>query len=418
MRYPPAMRLAALLLLIAATTAHCEAQWEIEDSHTTASLRGIHNVGGGVAWASGTGGTVLRTLDDGKTWQTCAIPLAGTKDTAEKLDFRGIQAFDALTAIVMSSGPGDLSRLYKTTDGCQTWKLLFTNPDKDGFWDGVVARVAEAGAEYSCPAGSKIISGTILGDPAVHKSNQYDTSTLPSYYLANFEVGINCSKEELDPSAASIFAVAKEGAFAASNSLVERLGPDTYWIAVGRRLIQYNVRYSVPSRYPTQVFCDIHFPVSSPSPSAGVFSLAIKPGSVEQFRAWKLGGFQLKAPQCERADMVVVGGDYTAPNNRQSTAAYTGGTNKFQVAQTLPGGYRSSVAYDSTTKTWITVGPNGTDISTDDGRNWRALTPTSRDAPDADKNWNALSLPFVVGPKGRIGKLRKDALPITAEGKN
>ena len=126
------MRLAALLLLIATTAS---AQWEIEDSHTTASLRGIHNIGGGVAWASGTGGTVLRTLDDGKTWQTCPIPLAGTKDTAEKLDFRGIQAFDENTAIVMSSGPGDQSRLYKTTDGCQTWKMVMTSKNPKGFWD-------------------------------------------------------------------------------------------------------------------------------------------------------------------------------------------------------------------------------------------------------------------------------------------
>ncbi len=108
--------------------------------------------------------------------------------------------------------------------------------------------------------------------------------------------------------------------------------------------------------------------------------------------------------------MVVVGGDYTAPDTRQDTAAFTGGTNKFQPAQTPPGGYRSAVAYDSATKTWITVGPNGTDISTDDGRNWRALKPTLQDAPDADKNWNALSLPFVVGPHGRIGKLRATAI--------
>ncbi len=107
------------------------AQWEIEPSHTTASLRGVDNVGGGVVWASGTDGTVLRTLD-GQLWQTCAIPPGG-----EKLDFRGIQAFNKNTAIVMSSGPGDQSRLYKTTDGCQTWKLIFTNPDKDGFWDAI-----------------------------------------------------------------------------------------------------------------------------------------------------------------------------------------------------------------------------------------------------------------------------------------
>src|SRR6266567_6456316 len=134
-----------LLLLTSLATKKIQAQFDIEDSNTTASLRGIHNIGGGVAWASGTNGTVLRTEDGGYLWQTCTIPPG-----AEKLDFRGIQAFNENTAIVMSSGLGDLSRLYKTTDGCQTWKLLFTNPDKEGFWDGLVADKA---------------GGVVIGDP-------------------------------------------------------------------------------------------------------------------------------------------------------------------------------------------------------------------------------------------------------------
>jgi hypothetical protein len=79
-------------------------------------------------------------------------------------------------------------------------------------------------------------------------------------------------------------------------------------------------------------------------------------------------------------------------------------------AETPPHGYRSAVAYDTVNNTWITVGPNGTDISLDDGKNWQPLKPGPQDQPDADKNWNALSLPFVVGAKGRIGKLRPDAL--------
>ena len=98
------------------------------------------------------------------------------------------------------------------------------------------------------------------------------------------------------------------------------------------------------------------------------------------------------------------------PDNPESTAAFSAGTNRFSLAQTPPHGYRSAVAYDPVTKTWITVGPNGTDISTDDGRNWRALKPSPTDTPDADRNWNALSLPFVVGPHGRIGILRPTAL--------
>jgi hypothetical protein len=104
---------------------------------------------------------------------------------------------------------------------------------------------------------------------------------------------------------------------------------------------------------------------------------------------------------------VVVGGDYKSPETSDGTAAYfPTDRNKWAAARTMPHGYRSAVAYDAAAKEWITVGPNGTDVSTDDGKNWSALRPdvARGEAADADRNWNALSLPFVVGPKGRIGK--------------
>jgi hypothetical protein len=47
-------------------------------------------------------------------------------------------------------------------------------------------------------------------------------------------------------------------------------------------------------------------------------------------------------------------------------------------------------------KAWIAAGTNGSDISRDDGKTW---------TPIDDGNWNALSLPFVVGPHGRIARL-------------
>ena len=75
--------------------------WDAEHSGTDQPLRGIHAAGNGVAWASGARGTVLRTEDSGYVWQRCAMP-----EGAEKLDFRSIWAWDAQTAIVMSSGPG------------------------------------------------------------------------------------------------------------------------------------------------------------------------------------------------------------------------------------------------------------------------------------------------------------------------
>jgi hypothetical protein len=370
------MRLAVLLLLIAATTAHSEAQWEIQDSNTTASLRGIHNVGGGVAWASGTNGTVLRTEDGGYLWQTCSIPPG-----AAKLDFRGIQAFDENTAIVMSSGPGDLSRLYKTTDGCQTWKLLFTNPDKDGFWDSL--------------NGDRYILA-VLGDPVAGQ--------FPVFYSRdNGNTWARLQHHKLS-------AQEGEGGFAASNSLML---PPRFTTELSVRFVtggtsgaylHHNRWHWIGdfARWQTSEATKLHLGGAS---SSGAFSIEM---------GCKESGFAATCP------VVVVGGDYQRPDQRDRTALFASipdhsqNFTDFKSAQTPPHGYRSAVAYDPATKTWFTVGPNGTDISTDDGRNWRALTPSSLDEKDADKNWNALSLPFVVGPHGRIGKLRATALGSTA----
>ena len=376
-----------LVSLVIFFPSHSKAQWEIEDSHTSASLRGIDNVGGGVAWASGTGGTVLRTLDDGKTWQPCPIPLAGTKDTAEKLDFRGIQAFDERTAIVMSSGPSDLSRLYKTTDGCQTWKLLFTNPDKDGFWDALRALDRD--------------KFEVAGDSVNHLvGNEKTGHVIPVWRLSEgSDITENYTEHFFE-----LHAEPSEGGFAASNStLAIGLHPHRdpiwsyQWLATqtpDHSFIHREAAEETNTCEPCRMgYLKVETPMSQGVSSAGIFSLA--------FREDHFG--------------VAVGGDYQKPQATIKTAIYSGDAGTTWLpAHTPPHGYRSSVAYDPNEKTWITVGPNGTDISTDDGRNWRALMPSALDEKDADKNWNALSLPFVVGPKGRIGKLRPTALGAVA----
>jgi hypothetical protein len=363
------------------TTGAARAQWTIEDSGTTADLRGIFNVGGGVAWASGTNGTVLRTEDGGYVWQNCAIPPG-----PEHLDLRGIQAFDANTAIVMSSGKGDLSRLYKTTDGCHTWKLVAKNPDPDGFWDAVQAGDPQSGMSDDGDAGSAFILGdSVSGEFRVWEWTE--GSEEPDLELSYQMRGKSDSGE---------------GSFAASNSVLQianTLQIDRTWKYV-LRVSSGTPAHSYMSivRDEQTANCEpcredrfkVEIPMAQNTESAGVFSF--------NFRDELTG--------------VAVGGDYKKPDASYRSAAYSSdGGVSWNVPQTLPHGYRSAVAYDADAKAWITVGPNGTDISIDDGKNWRALhpDPASHEADDADKNWNALSLPFVVGPHGRIGKLNPHA---------
>jgi len=75
---------------------------------------------------------------------------------------------------------------------------------------------------------------------------------------------------------------------------------------------------------------------------------------------------------------------------------------KCEASITPPHGYRSAVQWSEALKAWITVGTNGSDISRDDGKTWQPLD---------NGIWNALSLPFVVGPNGRIARINPSALP-------
>jgi hypothetical protein len=383
-------RLLQIVALVLVVPCSSSAQWLIEDSHTTADLRGIHSVGNGIAWASGSNGTVLRTADDGDHWQLCAMP-----PSAEALDFRGIQAFDANTAVVMSSGKGNLSRVYRTTDACRSWKLVFTNPDPDGFWDGL---------RFSKPWPRPLseTTGVLVGDPVAGTFSVFLTAdsgeTWRRWGRDGFgwkgECGERRSKASKD-----------EALFAASNeSVFHFFSNDFLFVTGGRsgaRLVYTDLHdFDGPPCWTS--FSSVRLPLARATSSAGAFAVAAKNNTYFALR------------------LMVVGGDHTKPDESSGNAAFVSSNDGahlplssfFTVTTpvTPPRGYRSAVAYDVPTNTWITVGPNGTDTSTDDGRNWRALKPAPTDAPDADKNWNALSLPFVVGPKGRVGKLRAGAL--------
>lgn len=327
-------RITALLLI----SLSAAAQWQMQDSHTAASFRGIHSVDGQIAWASGTNGTVLRTEDGGAHWQKCAVP-----PDADKLDFRAVWAWDAKNAMVMSAGPADGSRVYETKDGCAHWTELRRNAIQEGFWDALVFSPDRR-------------LGVLLGDPVGGR-----------FYLEQ----ATRSGWAVDPDPCA--AQPGEAAFAASNSSVAFLDRHRYVIATGGKT---GARVLFPRAANGPRSCAaVNVPLAGGSESSGIFSI--------YFRDAKHG--------------IAVGGDYKKPNESAGTAAWTSdGGLHWTAASKPPHGYRSSVAWSAERKAWIAAGTNGSDISRDGGKIWQSLD---------DGNWNALSLPFAVGPNGRIARL-------------
>lgn len=347
--------------------------WQMQDSGSTASLRGIHSTDGKTAWASGAGGTVLRTTDGGQHWTKCAIPDA-------TLDFRGVQGFDAQTAIVMASGPGTKSALYKTADGCGSWKLLFANPDApNGFFDSFWFNGGR---------------GILIGDPVNGKFTVFLASKDGREWNRDPHPGLALRKRELAAFAASNTAIATgNGLFTRAFATGGKSG--SYFFSrpfmpneEKTGLLEKAIRKEPPWKASP-------IPIGSGTESSGAFSVAYRyPVTI---------GTCAECTFSDNSIFVAVGGDYTKPGDAARTAAWSSDGGATWIASTaLPHGYRSAVQWFDALRAWIAVGPNGSDISRDDGKTWRALD---------DGSWNALSLPFVVGPNGRIARLNPTAVP-------
>ena len=79
-------------------------------SGTTRLLQAVSPVDEMIVWVSGHRGTYARTTDGGETWEAAVVPDADT------LQFRDVHAVDEHTAYLLGAGPGDMSRIYQTTD--------------------------------------------------------------------------------------------------------------------------------------------------------------------------------------------------------------------------------------------------------------------------------------------------------------
>ena len=293
-----------------------------------------------VIWASGSNGVILQSKDEGTTWKQFHIL------GAEKLDFRGIHAFDAQEAYVMSSGEGDKSRIYRTTDGGANWKLQYTGQRKEIFLDALACD----GSSPECMA---------LGDPVDSK-----------FLILTAADGEHWNEMARDNMPA---ALPNEGAFAASGTCFVYGGPAITFVTGGPAARVFHSPDHGRSWTVTET------PIVHGNASSGIFSIAFHGEQV-----------------------VVVGGDYKDPNRPDRVAAYSqDGGKTWTLAAQQPGGYRSAVAWVDGV-TLAAVGPNGEDVSEDGGVHWKHTDSLNLNALAIQDIWHG----WAVGPNGTIAQMK------------
>jgi photosystem II stability/assembly factor-like uncharacterized protein len=327
------MRVAATLISILISSVIYGQQ--PQSSKTNVQLRGISAVSSKVAWASGAKGTVLRTVDGGENWETLVI------SGADSLDFRDIQAFDQNTAFVLSIGPGDQSRVYKTSDGGKIWQRQFTNSDPKAFYDCLAFWDSTHGIALSDSVDGKF---PLIATTDGMSWNPVAVKNMPA-------------------------ALPSEGAFAASGTCIATFGKNDAWFGTGGPAARV---FHSSDRGRNWTVAET--PIVHGAASQGVFSLAF----------WS------------SKDGVAVGGDYKEPTKNESVAAVThDGGKTWTLASTPPGGYRSAVAVGNS-HALIAVGPGGADVS-HDGNSWTPMFTEDLNALALIGNSG-----WAVGPAGKI----------------
>jgi photosystem II stability/assembly factor-like uncharacterized protein len=334
--------IAAVALGVSALTVPAW-EWTPQKSGVSARLRGVSAVSETVAWASGSGSTILRTEDGGATWTKLPEP------TPDRLDYRDIDAISATTAYALSIGNGAASRIFKTTDAGQTWTEQYRASEEKIFLDAMTFSDADR--------------GIVLGDSIDGRF----------FFMTTDNGGGRWIPVPVDRLPA---AQPNEGFFAASGTNVAVLG-DHIWIGTGAAA-RARVLHSV-DRGVTWAIAETPLAAGQ---SAGIYSIA--------FRDAQHG--------------IVVGGDYAKEAEVSDNCAITsdGGTT-WTLIRGL-GGFRSVVApVPGTPATWIAIGPRGSDVSTDDGRTW---APIDGPGFDTFSFVRGKAIGWASGARGTIAKLR------------
>ena len=330
------------------------AYWVSQNSDSIASLRGMSAVSSDVAWASGAEGTVLLTLNGGKTWRHRPIDLPD----ADTLDYRDIHAFNVNSAIVLSAGAP--ARMFRTDDGGSSWKQVYANDTEGVFFDAMSFWEESHGLAFSDPVGGTLL--IVATDDGGYTWFEIDASSIPKAFEgeAGFAGSGTCLTTMFDPR-----------------------GNRQAWIGLGgdTKIDGARVFHSADSGHTWNAS---RSPLDT-SASAGIFSIAFG----------------------DPRHGVMVGGDYLQPDDKTSNVAYTingGLTWNRPIKSKRPRGYRSVVCALSGGKMYVAGGTTGTDYTLDGGSTWAALGNEGYNVIAISHDGKAM---WAAGEEGRIAILKQ-----------
>lgn len=332
------------LLLVCCVPLLSLAQWQAQQVNTKAHFRSVRALSEQVVWVGGTQGTYLRTTDGGRTWQTKQVT------GAEKLDFRGVYAFDAQNAILMSAGEAEkgAARMYRTTNGGTSWELCYQTDQKGVFLDGIAFWDKQNGIVFGDPIDGKFfVLRTRNGGKSWDKVN--------SQFFPTVQTG--------------------EAAFAASGTSLVVVGKQHAFIGTGGGAVAQVYRSSDRGT---------SWAVATTPLSAGATS----------------GIFGVHFQDISRG--IAVGGDYKLTTLQSPNVIITndGGQHWQQATPTNPPGLKEAVAYVPSQRIWVAVGPSGTCYSSNAADKWQVIDQSSFHALSC-----AGSTCWAVGANGAVAKL-------------
>jgi photosystem II stability/assembly factor-like uncharacterized protein len=321
---------------------------------TNLSFRGLSVVDTKVIWASGTRGTVVKSIDGGTSFQAMKVNDCST------CDFRDIEAFNEKTAVVISSG--EIAKAFKTLDGGATWKMVLHDTTKNSFLDGM---------DFFADG----LRGYIYGDPTGKTKKGLSFFAL----YKTLDGGQTWKKESVKQSLK-----VGEASFASSGTGLITLGSSHFAIVSGGKASHIYIL----DNYLKRVY-QLSPAIVQGKESTGINSIAISPN---------------------QKSIMVVGGDFSDKLNATDNCFYS--QQHFLLKSKTPlqfvapknklSGYKSCIAFLNDNIVFAT-GTSGTDVSMDGGENWQKVNDVSY---HVCKHSKKDKLFVFAGSRGKIGVLR------------